>query len=278
LSIRQQCGLLGLNRASYYYAPEPVSEETLTLMQLLDCQYTATPFYGVKKMTQCLREQGYAVGQDRVRTLLRKMGLEAIYPRRSFSQGGAEHKVYPYLLRGVRITQPNQVWSADITYVRLTLGFAYVVAILDWFSRYVVSWVLSQTLESDFCVQALKRALRSGQPEIFNTDQGKQFTSVPFTEVLLGKDIAISMDSRGRVFDNIFVERLWRTVKYEDIYLKGYETLPQAEQGLSAYFQFYNTKRYHQALGYRTPWSIYRNPVDILDGIPLATPNSSNAI
>ena len=253
--------MLGLSRASYYYAPVPLSAETLTLMRLLDQQYTATPFYGVNKMTQALREQGYAVGKARVRTLLRMMGLEAIYPRRSFSQGGAEHKVYPYLLREVTITQPNQVWSADITYVRLTRGFAYLVAILDWFSRYVLSWVLSPSLESEFCVQALQTALRDGQPAIFNTDQGKQFTSASFTDILLGKDIAISMDSRGRVFDNIYVERLWRTVKYEDIYLKGYETLTQAEQGLHAYFQFYNTERYHQGLNYQTPWSVYRKTV-----------------
>jgi putative transposase len=278
LSIREQCALLGLNRASYYYVPEPVSDETLTLMRLLDQQYTATPFYGVKKMTQCLRAHGYTVGKDRVRTLLRKMGLEALYPRRSFSQGGPEHKVYPYLLRDVSITQPNQVWSADITYIRLQQGFAYLVAILDWFSRYVLSWVLSHTLESDFCVQALQRALGYGAPQIFNTDQGRQFTSASFTEVLLGKKIAISMDSRGRVFDNIFVERLWRTVKYEDIYLKGYETLSQAEQGLSAYFQFYNTERYHQALRYQTPWRVYRNPAGNLDEIRLATPSSSNSI
>lgn len=261
MSLRQQCAILGLNRASYYYVPVPVSEETLTLMQLLDQQYTATPFYGVKKMTLALREQGYAVGKERVRTLLRQLGLEAIYPRRSFSHGGPEHTVYPYLLREVMITQPNQVWSADITYVRLLRGFAYLVAILDWYSRYVVSWALSLTLESDFCVQALKAALQEGQPQIFNTDQGKQFTSVSFTEVLVGKKIAISMDSRGRVFDNIFVERLWRTVKYEDIYLKGYETRDQAEQGLTAYFQFYNIKRYHQALQYQTPGSVYRRTV-----------------
>lgn len=230
-------------------------------MRVLDQQYTATPFYGVKKMTQAIQERGYPVGMDRVRSLLRVMGLGAIYPRRSFSQGGREHKVSPYLLRGVLITQPNQVWSADITYVRLLDGFAYLVAILDWYSRYVVSWALSLSLESDFCVQALQAALRDAQPQIFNTDQGKQFTSVSFTEVLLGKEIAISMDGRGRVFDNIFVERLWRTVKYEDIYLNGYETLPQAEQGLQAYFQFYNTERYHQALQYQTPRSVYRRTI-----------------
>jgi putative transposase len=254
---------LGLTRASYYYTPEPVSEETQTLMQLLDQQYTATPFYGVKKMTHFLREQGYVVGKDRVRTLLRQMGLEAIYPRRSFSHGGPDHTVYPYLLREVMITQPDQVWSADITYVRLLRGFAYLVAILDWYSRYVVSWALSLTLESDFCVQALKVALQEGQPQIFNTDQGKQFTSVAFTEVLVGNKIAISMDGRGRVFDNIFVERLWRTVKYEDIYLQGYETRNQAERGLIAYFQFYNTKRYHQALQYQTPRSVYWRTVTV---------------
>jgi len=232
-------------------------------MRMLDQQYTATPFYGVKKMRHFLREQGYPVGKDRVRTLLRLMGLEAIYPRRSFSHRGPEHPVYPYLLRAVMITQPNQVWSADITYIRLLRGFAYLVAILDWYSRYVVSWALSLTLESDFCVQTLKAALQNGQPQIFNTDQGKQFTSISFTEVLVEKKIAISMDGRGRVFDNIFVERLWRTVKYEDIYLQGYETRDQAERGLITYFQFYNTKRYHQALGYQTPGSVYRRTVTV---------------
>jgi putative transposase len=228
-------------------------------MRLLDQQYTATPFYGVNKMTQSLREQHYRVGKDRVRTLLRTMGLAAIYPRRRTSQRSAEHTVYPYLLRGVTITQPNHVWSADITYVRLGHGFAYLVAVIDWFSRYVLSWRLSNMLDSSFCVQALETAFRYGQPAIFNTDQGTQFTSASFTEKLLAKHIAISMDSRGRVFDNIFVERLWRTVKYEDIYLKGYESIAQADRGLSHYFQFYNQKRYHQALRYQTPWSVYQN-------------------
>jgi putative transposase len=236
-----------------------VSPETITLMRLLDQQYTATPFYGVNKMTHYLQEHHYAVGKDRVRTLLRMMGLQAIYPRRHTSQRSAEHKIYPYLLRDVPITQPNHVWSADITYVRLAHGFVYLVAIIDWFSRYVLSWRLSNTLDSGFCVEVLETALRYGRPEIFNTDQGTQFTSASFTEKLVAKHIAISMDSRGRVFDNIFVERLWRTVKYEDIYLKGYETIAQAEHGLTAYFQFYNTERYHQALRYQTPWNVYQN-------------------
>lgn len=259
LSIRRQCAILGFNRSTYYYEPVPLSAETVNLMQLLDQQYTATPFYGVNKMTEYLRQQHYVIGKDRVRTLLRMMGLFAIYPRRFTSQRTQEHKIYPYLLSGINITQPNQVWSADITYVRLVHGFAYLVAVLDWFSRYVVSWRLSNTLESSFCVQALEMAFRYGQPEIFNTDQGTQFTSESFTEKLLAKQIAISMDSRGRVFDNIFVERLWRTVKYEDIYLKGYETIAQVERGLTHYFQFYNQERYHQSLSYKTPWSVYQN-------------------
>jgi putative transposase len=228
-------------------------------MQLLDRQYTATPFYGVNKMTQYLQEQQYAVGTDRVRTLLRMLGLQAIYPRRCTSHRTKEHPIYPYLLRGVTITQPNQVWSADITYVRLEHGFAYLVAIIDWFSRYVLSWRLSNTLDSRFCVHALETAFTYGQPAIFNTDQGTQFTSESFIQKLLAKEIAISMDSRGRCFDNIFVERLWRTVKYEDIYLKGYETIAQAERGLTHYFQFYNQERYHQSLRYQTPWSVYQN-------------------
>lgn len=258
-SVRQQCEILGFNRSTYYYAPAPLSPETITLMQLLDQQYTATPFYGVNKMTEYLRKQHYQVGKDRVRTLLRMLGLQAIYPRRRTTYRNAEHKVYPYLLQDVTLTQPNQVWSADITYVRLVHGFAYLVAIIDWFSRYGLSWRLSNALESSFCVHALEMAFGSGQPQIFNTDQGTQFTSESFTEKLLAKQIAISMDSRGRCFDNIFVERLWRTVKYEDIYLKGYETIAQAEQGLTHYFQFYNQERYHQALKYQTPWSVYQN-------------------
>lgn len=257
MSIRKQCELLGLNRSSLYYQTVPIDEETMQLMNLLDEQHTKTPFYGVRKMTACLRCQGYQVGHDRVRTLLRMMGLEAIYPGPNTSQRNQAHKVYPYLLEGVEIVRPNQVWSVDITYVRLCQGFVYLAAILDWYSRYVLSWQLSNSLETGFCLDALEEALGYGKPEIFNSDQGSQFTSEAFTGRLLEEGIAISMDSRGRAFDNIFVERLWRTVKYEDIYIKGYETIPETFQGLREYFRFYNNERLHQALSYKTPWEAY---------------------
>lgn len=226
-------------------------------MNLLDEQYTRTPCYGVRKMTECLQRQGYAVGRYRVRHLLRKMGLEAIYPKKRLSIPDHEHRIYPYLLRGVFIVRPDQVWSTDITYVRLLGGFVYLVAIIDWYSRYVLSWRLSNTLDAGFCIDALDEALCRAKPDIFNTDQGSQFTSESFIKRLQSQMVAISMDGRGRVFDNIFVERLWRTVKYEDIYLKGYETIRDAEQGLTDYFYFYNTERIHQALQYKTPQEVY---------------------
>lgn len=226
-------------------------------MDLLDEQYTRTPCYGVRKMTECLQRRGYAVGRYRVRRLLRQMGLDAIYPKRRLSIPDHEHRIYPYLLRGVLIVRPNQVWSADITYVRLLNGFVYLVAIIDWYSRYVLSWRLSNTLDAGFCIDALDEALCRTKPDIFNTDQGSQFTSELFIERLQSQAVAISMDGRGRVFDNIFVERLWRTVKYEDIYLKGYETVRDVEQGLTGYFHFYNTERIHQALQYKTPQEVY---------------------
>lgn len=226
-------------------------------MNLLDEQHTKRPFYGVRKMTECLNRLGYSVGKDRVRTLLRHMGLKAVYPTPRTSQVHLEHKKYPYLLKGLNITRPNQVWSADITYIRLFKGFAYLVAVIDWFSRYVLSWRLSNSLDANFCTDALKEALSFGTPDIFNTDQGTQFTSGIFTSSLLEKSIQISMDSRGRALDNIFVERLWRSVKYEDIYLHGYQNIPEALSGLKDYFQFYNTERFHQALGYKTPWEIH---------------------
>jgi len=227
-------------------------------MRRLDEQYTATPFYGVERMTACLQRDGMCIGHNRVRRLLRLMGLEAIYPKPRLSlPGGPEHRIYPYLLRGVRIDHPNQVWSADITYIRLSQGFAYLVAILDWFSRYVLSWSLSPTLDAWFCVGALREALRTATPEMFNTDQGSQFTSGAWIEVLTKAGIAISMDGRGRAFDNIFTERLWRSVKYEDVYLKDYRLVDEARQGLDGYFGFYNTDRLHQALGYQTPAEVH---------------------
>ena len=227
-------------------------------MRLLDEQYTRTPFYGVLKMTAWLRENGHPVNCKRVRRLLRLMGLEAIYPKPRLSLLSPGHQVYPYLLRGVRVTHVNQVWSADITYVRLLGGFVYLVAIIDWYSRYVLSWEVSTTLESEFCVSALNRSLQVAKPEIFNTDQGSQFTSCAFTGILKEREIAISMDGRGRALDNIFVERLWRSVKYEDVYIRDYETAPQAIVGLGRYFKFYNRERLHQSLDYKTPEAVYR--------------------
>lgn len=230
-------------------------------MRLLDEQYTRTPFYGVRRMTACLRQAGHLVNPKRVRRLLREMGLEAIYPKRRLSLGNSAHRVYPYLLRHLEIARPNQVWATDITYIRLARGFAYLVAVMDWFSRYVVSWELSTRLEADFCVSALEEALSIAIPEIFNSDQGSQFTSEEFTNVLKSRGVAISMDGRGRVFDNIFVERLWRSVKYEEVYLKDYEDVVEARENLGSYFEFYNTERVHQSLEYATPTSVYTGEV-----------------
>jgi len=229
----------------------------MTLMRLLDEQYTRTPFYGVRRMTRWLHELEYTPDVKRVRRLLRLMGVEAIYPKPRLSVPGTGHKIYPYLLRGLPIVRPNQVWSTDITYVRLARGFVYLVAVMDWFSRYVISWSLSVTLDAAFCIEALERALLRATPEIFNSDQGSQFTSQEFTGRLEGAGVAISMDGRGRFFDNIFVERLWRSVKYEDVYLKDYASVPEAREGLRRYFGFYNAQRFHEALGYKTPEAVY---------------------
>jgi len=226
-------------------------------MRLLDEQYTRTPFYGIRRMTAWLQTQGYPVNHKRVARLLRLMGLEAIYPKPRLSQPGAGQQHYPYLLRGRKIERANQVWSTDITYIRLAQGFIYLVAILDWFSRYVLSWEVSITLDTSFCLQALEQALRIAQPEIFNTDQGVQFTSAEFTTRLQSAGIQISWDGRGRALDNIFVERLWRSVKYEEVYLKDYQTVPEAVRGLKAYFEFYNHHRLHQALDYQTPAAVH---------------------
>jgi putative transposase len=257
LSIRRQCELLGLNRSTFYYRPASESEENLHLMRLLDRQYTRTPFYGWPRMTAYLQRQGYRVNHKRVQRLLRLMGLQAIYPKPRTTLAAKDHPVYPYLLRGLDITHPNQVWSSDITYLPLAHGFMYLVAIIDWFSRYVLAWQLSNTLDGDFCLQALDQALHRGQPEIFNTDQGAQFTAHAFTSCLESHHIRVSMDGRGRALDNIFVERLWRSVKYEDIYLNDYASVPALEVGLSRYFPFYNTERPHQSLAYRTPAEIH---------------------
>lgn len=258
LSVRRQCALLGIARSGLYYDPKESSEENLLLMRLLDEQYTRTPFYGVRRMTHWLHELGCGVDEKRVRRLLRLMGLEAIYPKPKLSEGGPEHRKFPYLLRGLAIRRPNQVWAADITYLRLRHGFAYLVAIMDWYSRYVLSWDVSNTMEADFCAAVLEEALRLGPPEISNTDQGSQFTSEDYLGRLERAGVRISMDGRGRFLDNIMVERLWRTVKYEDIYLHEYEAVSDARAGLSRYFPFYNEGRYHKSLGYLTPAQVYR--------------------
>lgn len=258
MSLRRQCELLGLERSSLHYAAAGESAENLHLMRLLDEQYTAAPFYGIRRMTAWLRSQGHRVNHKRVSRLLRQMGLEAIYPGPKLSQGGENARRYPYLLQGVRTERPNQVWSTDITYIRLKQGFVYLAAVMDWFSRYVLSWGLSITLEAGFCLEALEAALEQGRPEIFNSDQGVQFTCGDFTGRLEQAQIRISQDGRGRALDNVFVERLWRSVKYEEVYLKDYGTVGEARQGLGNYFAFYNHERLHQSLGYRTPAAVYQ--------------------
>jgi putative transposase len=257
ISVRRQCELIGLNGSTLYYVAAKESEFNLHLMKLIDEQYTKTPFYGWPRMTMYLRCQGYRVNHKRVQRLMRKMGLEAIYPKPRTSEAASEHKIYPYLLGDLEIMRPNQVWSADITYVPLSSGFMYLVAVIDWFSRYVISWQLSNTLDGEFCVEALERSLSVGKPEIFNTDQGAQFTARAFTSVLETARVRISMDGRGRALDNVFVERLWRTVKYEDIYLRDYGSVPALELGLQSYFRFYNNERLHQSLGYQTPAQVH---------------------
>lgn len=226
-------------------------------MRWLDELYTKWPFYGVERLTACLRKQGEQINPKRVRRLLRLMGIEALYPKPRLSQAGGGQRIYPYLLRGVQIERPNQVWSADITYIRLRAGFVYLVAIIDWYSRYILSWEISNTLEAAFCLSALERALQIARPEIFNSDQGVQFTSREFTGQLERAGILISMDGRGRVFDNIFIERFWRTLKYEDIYIRDYEDVPALVSGAGSYLAFYNGERLHQSLGWRTPAALY---------------------
>jgi len=257
LSVRRQCELLGVNRSGLYYQPVGENEENLMLMRLIDEQYTRRPFYGSRRMTVWLREQGYAINRKRITRLMEVMGLEAIYPKPKLSQPGEGHKIYPYLLKGVEVTRVNQVWSTDITYIRMAEGFVYLVAVMDWFSRFVLSWALSVTMELGFCVEALNRAFRWGRPEIFNSDQGSQFTTEKFTEEVKSHGAVVSMDGRGRCFDNIFIERLWRSLKYEEVYLRDYTLVPEAWTGIGNWFQFYNHERLHQSLGYRTPAAVY---------------------
>lgn len=246
-----------MSRSSWYYEAQEETAENLLLLRLLDEQYTRTPFFGSRRMVVALEEQGWNVNRKRVQRLMQQMGIEAIYPKPRLSTPALGHRIYPYLLRRLAITRPNQVWSTDITYIRLRGGFVYLVAILDWFSRYVVDWEISATLDTSFCLSTLERALEQAKPEIFNSDQGAQFTSEEFTSRLERANIRISMDGRGRALDNVFTERLWRTVKYEEVYLKDYGGVSEAIQSLKTYFRFYNFDRPHQALAYQTPAAIY---------------------
>jgi putative transposase len=257
ISLRRQCELLGLNRASYYYEPAQESVLNLELMRKIDEQYTHTPFYGWPRMTVCLQKQGYRVNHKRVYRLMKKMGIQAIYPHKRLKNERHEHKIYPYLLKDVQIVQSNQVWSSDITYIPIHQGFMYLVAVIDWYSRYVLAWELSNTLDGYFCQVALHQALTQGQPAIFNTDQGVQFTATDFTDILDQAHIQISMDGRGRALDNIFIERFWRSLKYEDIYLHDYASVPELRAGLHRYFTFYNQQRPHQSLGYQVPAEVH---------------------
>ena len=257
VSIDRQCDLLGISRAAYYYHPRPVSYENLLIMRLLDEEYTRHPFYGARRLSDWVCRQGHPAGREKVGRLMKEMGIEAIYPKKPLSLKNKEHKIYPYLLRTLEINRPDQVWCSDITYVRMQRSFAYLTVVMDWFSRYVLSWGLSLSLESDFCVLALEKALERAKPEIFNTDQGSQFTSEAFTSVLKNAQIQISMDGKGRAFDNIMVERLWRTVKYEEIYLNEYADHFSGREYLGEYFKFYNEERRHSGLGKQTPSEVY---------------------
>jgi putative transposase len=257
LSIRRQCDLLGLHRGTYYYQPATETGLNLELMRVMDAEYLRSPVNGYRKMTARLQQLGYAVNRKRVQRLMGKMGLQAIYPHPRTSMAAQQHKKYPYLLRDVTLTQPNQVCSADITYVPMPHGFMYLVAVMDWYSRFVLTWQLSNTLDGLFCLEALRLALHQGPPDSFNTDQSVQFTAQAFTDELEAYQIKISMDGRGRAFDNIFIERLWRTVKYEHIYLYDYETVPALAAGLGDYFHLYNYERPHQSLNYQTPADVH---------------------
>jgi len=259
LNLSQQANLLGISRSSLYYHPHPCPED-IEITHALDRLYTDYPFFGSRSMRWALKDYyGLKVCRERIQRLMREMGLQAIYPKPKTSLPALENKIYPYLLRNLTISQPNQVWSSDITYVRLEREFCYLTVILDWYSRYVVSWELSENLETEFCLRALKTALRGAIPAIHNSDQGSQYTSSPYLNLLETHRVRISMDGRGRCMDNIFTERLWKTVKYEDVYLKNYRTLEEAREGLTRYLTFYNRQRRHQGLGYKTPEEIYHN-------------------
>ena len=260
LSIRRQCELLGVARSGVYRAPPPANDNDLALMRRIDELFTAWPFLGSRRMTTMLRANGYAINRKRVRRLMRQMGIAALGPKPRTSKPAPGHKIFPYLLRGLAIERPNQVWCADITYIPIGRGFLYLVAVMDWASRAVLAWRLSNTMEASFAVAALEEALsRFGRPDIFNTDQGSQFTSTAFTGTLAAAGVRISMDGLGRWMDNVFIERLWRSLKHEDIYLKGYADGREAKIGIAAWIAFYNSRRPHQALGNRTPLAVWRD-------------------
>ena len=254
LPVTRQCQLLSLNRSTVYYQLQGVPEEDLKLMRLIDEIHLKRPFYGSRRVRDNLQDLGYSVNRKKVQRLMRQMGIMALYPKRNTSRPGKGHKIYPYLLKGLTIDRPNQVWATDLTYIPMAKGFVYVVAIMDWYSRKVLSWRVSNSMDADPCVEALEEAInRYGAPEIFNTDQGSQFTSDAFTGVLKAADIQISMDGKGRWVDNVFVERLWRSLKYEEVYLKAYDTVAEARKGIGNYFRFYNRERRHQSLDRQTP-------------------------
>lgn len=259
LSINRQCDLLDVSKGALYYRPKSVDPYTLSLMDLIDEQHTRTPFYGSRRLTAWLKIKGHEINRKRVQRLMRLMRIEAIYPKPKLSRRNEHHKIYPYLLRGVKAEKPDHVWSTDITYIRIGNGFVYLTAVIDWFSRYVLSWRLSNSLENTFCIETLEEALSISQPEIFNTDQGSQYTATNFLKPLIDKDIRISMDSKGRALDNVFVERLWRTVKYEEVFIKDYRTMKmnEAYSSIKDYFKLYNSERPHQSLEYKTPEYIY---------------------
>ena len=258
LSVRRQCELLGLHRSNMYYEPVPEGAENLTLMRLIDEEYLRHPFLGSRRMELYLKQLGYVISRKKVQRLMRRMGLEGLAPGPRTSVPSKGHKVFPYLLRGIDITRPNQVWACDITYVPMPSGYLYLTAVMDWFSRHVLAWRLSNSMDVEFCLEAVEEALSQGRPEIFNTDQGSQFTSREFTGRLLDESIQISMDGKGRAIDNVMIERLWRSVKYEEIYLKSYSSGADCHAGLKAYFHYYTHERPHQGLGNQTPWEAFQ--------------------
>lgn len=258
LPVKRQCELLSLPRSTFYYVGQGISEDDLAMMRLMDECHLEHPYYGSRRIRDWLEDRGHPVNRKRVQRLMRQMGLTALYPKRNLSQRNQAHRVYPYLLKGLSIERANQVWAADVTYIPMAKGFVYLVAIIDWYSRKVLSWRLSTTMDADFCIEALEEALgRYSCPDIFNTDQGSQFTSEEFTKVLKSHDIQISMDGKGRWVDNVFVERLWRSVKYEEVYLKAYDSVTQARASIGRYLTFFNTERRHQSLERKTPDTIY---------------------